>query len=300
MPLDPQTTAFLKTLDTSAPLTALTIPDARAATRLRNLADTEPVPLHSVCDLTLGAIGARLYRPVPEPAQPVLIYFHGGGWTLCDLDTHDATCRRLALASGAAVLSVDYRLAPEHRFPAAVDDAIDAVRWVARNGVQLGLDPARIAVSGDSAGANLAAVACLIARDSGGPPIRAQVLIVPVTDAVSSRPSYVENAEGYYLTRDAMTWFFHHYINGQTPDWRVFPLQAPSLASLPPALVLTAEFDPLRDEGEEYAARLAREGTPVELTRYSGTIHQFVVLAGQIDAGRQAIRQIGDFLRRNL
>jgi acetyl esterase len=232
----------------------------------------------------------------------VLVYFHGGGWVIGNPDTHDNLCKALANRSSARVVSVDYRLAPEHRFPAAPEDCYAATCWVAERGAEIGVDGARLAVAGDSAGGNLATVVALMARDRGGPRLRHQVLIYPVTDCDFDTPSYRDNAEGYLLTRDAMRWFWDHYL--PDPDLRTNPYAAPlraeKLAGLPPATVLTAEYDPLRDEGEAYAARLREAGVPVEATRHHGQIHGFVQLLDVFDAARRAVDELGLALRRAL
>lgn len=286
------------------PLQDLPLDEFRAAVRKRSVFDAD-IPIAEVRDFAVEedgrAIPVRFYRPASAHGGLVL-YIHGGGWTVCDLDTHDATCRRLANASGHAVLAVDYRLAPEHPFPAAVEDCDAVVRWVGRAGETLGIDPRRLAVSGDSAGGNLATVMSLLARDRGEQNIRAQVLVVPVTEYLPDNASYRENAEGYNLTRVQMEFFFAQYVPEvwQQRDWRAFPMLAPSLAGLPPALVITAEYDPLRDEGEAYAGRLREAGVEVTLTRYDGTLHQFLILAGVLDQGQRAVAEIGAFLRQHL
>lgn len=304
MALDKETQDFLTELHSrpGPALDQLTVEEFRASARERHRPTGPLVPISSVmnldADASVGPLRMRVFRPLERRDLPVTVYFHGGGWTVCDLDTHDETCRRLANASQSLVVAVEYRLAPESPFPAAVDDCFAALRWVSEYAIELGADPSRMAVCGDSAGGTLATVVSLMARDAGGPSIRAQVLIVPVVDAISNRPSYIENAEGYFLTRDAMAWFFRHYFSGSSgPDWRAFPIQRTDLAGLPPALVITAEYDPLRDEGEDFALRLAQAGVPTTLCRYPGTIHQFVVLAARLPQGQRAIAQMGDFLR---
>ena len=248
-------------------------------------------------------VPVRVYVPTAEPGpRPVLVYFHGGGWVIGDVETHDSTVRALAEASGVTMVSVDYRLAPEHPFPAAVDDCLAAVRWVVDNADSLDVDPARLAVGGDSAGGNLAAVAAAALRDAGIP-VAFQLLVYPVTDGTMGAASYAENAEGYFLTRDTMTWFWGHYVgDGDRTDPRVSPVHAPAeaLAGLPPALVITAEFDPLRDEGEAYARCLADAGVAVTTSRYDGVIHGFVSMADMIPEGRAAVAEAGEALRRAL
>jgi len=241
-----------------------------------------------------GALRLRVYHPDPSRLLPVVAYYHGGGWVLGDLDTHDGLCRRLAHESQAVVVSVDYRLAPEHPFPAAVDDAYAALLWIAENSAQLGVLPDRLSVAGDSAGGNLAAVVAMLARDASGPVIRSQVLIYPVTDHRFETRSYTQHAEDRYLTRDSMIWFWNQYVPNESDrtDWRASPLRADNLANLPPALVITAAYDPLCDEGEAYAERLTVAGTRVTLTRYNGMIHGFIRRANQWPDAQKAVETI--------
>ncbi|WP_408842837.1 alpha/beta hydrolase [Acidibrevibacterium fodinaquatile] len=265
----------------------------------------EPPEMGAVRDIKIGeggAIPARLYRPLgsaPNATLPALIYFHGGGWVIGDLDTHDVVCRQIANGSGGAVVSVDYRLAPEHKFPAAVEDAIAATAWIAAHGATLGIDTARLAVGGDSAGGNLAAVVALDARDRDGPKLIQQTLIYPATESTMSHPSHERFAEGLLLTRPTMKWFLGHYLRGaeDLADWRVSPLRATSLADLPPALVLTAGYDPLCDEGEDYAARLAAAGVPVTRVRVEGMIHGFLTMGKLIPAANEAVAMIAAALK---
>ena len=236
-----------------------------------------------------GPIPARLYRPdVPGP-RPLVVFFHGGGWVLGDLDTHDGGCRFLARESGANVLAVDYRLAPEHRFPAAVEDAFAALRWAMENTARLEADPARIAVAGDSAGGNLAAVVAQLAARAGGPGPAVQLLIYPVTDLSTKHPSYHFFSEGFLLNEADMDWFKGHYLPWPAAalDPKASPLLAVDLAGLPPAIVLTAGFDPLRDEGEAYAARLEAAGVRVHLRRAEGQVHGFFNLANMLPRARE-------------
>ena len=240
-----------------------------------------------------GEIPVRIYRPEADGTLPVLVFFHGGGWVIGGLDTHDGTCRLLCRDARCVVVSVDYRLAPEHRYPAAAEDCFAATKWVAENAAAIGADPARLAVGGDSAGGNLGAVVALMARDQGGPALAFQLLIYPVTDADFSRTSYVDNAEGYFLTTSAMKWFWGHYVPDEAGRGEAYcaPLRAGDLAGLPPALVLTAEFDPLRDEGEAYAARLQEAGVSTTLTRYDGMIHGFYSMTGLAPAALEAVEE---------
>ena len=247
-------------------------------------------------------IPVRVYWPETGRNLPGLVYYHGGGWVFGTLDSIDRTMRALTNASGCVVISVDYRLAPEHQFPAAMEDADAALRYVAEHAEEFGVDPNRIAAGGDSAGGNLAAVVCLAARDRGGPQVAFQLMVYPVTDYGDNRPSSREFAEGYLLTSAMMDYFWAHYLarpqDGQHPH--ASPLKAKSLAGLPPAMVITAECDPIRDQGEAYAHRLKESGVAVELKRYEGAIHAFFNLAGVIDSGRQAIEDAGAALRKAL
>ena len=228
-----------------------------------------------------GELPVRLYRPASAPADallPALVYAHGGGWVFGNLDSHDVLCAQLALEAGIAVFHVDYRLAPEARFPGAFDDVVAALQWVAANGASVGIDPARLAIGGDSAGGNLAAAASIWARDNGGPKLLMQLLAYPVTDAVARTESYRHFEDGYGLNAVTMEWFFDHYTpeKANRGDWRVSPLRAASLAGLPPALVVTAGYDPLRDEGRAYAWRLQQEGTQADLVEFGGMLHGFL------------------------
>ena len=252
-----------------------------------------------------GPIPLRIYRPAgvaASAALPGLMYFHGGGWVIGDLDTHDVLCRQLTAWAGITVVNVDYRLAPEHKFPAAADDAWAATRWAVAHASELGLDAGRLAVGGDSAGGNLAAVVALQARDAGAPAIKLQVLVYPVTDVAAESRSYQDFSEGYMLTRESMRWFTAHYLaaSGQATDWRVSPLRAASHAGLPPALVVTAGFDPLRDEGAAYAAKLQQAGVLVDYVCYGGMVHGFAGMGKLIETGNRAVSHIAATLRQTL
>lgn len=308
MPLDVHAAKVLEMIRLSGrpPYETLAPAEARQFSRnARAVLAPEPPEMGAVRDIKIGeggAIPARLYRPLgsaPNAALPALIYFHGGGWVIGDLDTHDVVCRQIANGSGGAVVSVDYRLAPEHKFPAAVEDAIAATAWIAAHGATLGIDTARLAVGGDSAGGNLAAVVALDARDRDGPKLIQQTLIYPATESTMSHPSHERFAEGLLLTRPTMKWFLGHYLRGaeDLADWRVSPLRATSLANLPPALVLTAGYDPLCDEGEDYAARLAAAGVPVTRVRVEGMIHGFLTMGKLIPAANEAVAMIAAALK---
>jgi acetyl esterase len=231
-----------------------------------------------------------------------LVYFHGGGWVIGDLDTHDTLCRELCNQSGCAVISVDYRMGPEHRFPAAVDDCIAATRWVHDHAEALNLNAARLAVGGDSAGGNLAAVIAIDARDNSGPRIAFQLLIYPATDQHRDAASHRENGQGYLLTVDTMDYFARHYMaeKAQYADWRASPLLHPNLADLPPALVITAGFDPLRDEGAEYAKRLTAAGSCASYLNFPRQIHGFVSMGRILDESHTAVALCASELRRAL
>jgi acetyl esterase len=306
MPLDPQAQKVVDALAALnlKPMEESTPEEARESMRSRTAAlgpveDVAAVADHRV-PVAGGEIGLRLYGPGGVGPHPALVFFHGGGWVIGDLATHDGICRSLANAARCAVASVDYRLAPEHRYPVAAEDSYAAFRWVRDHAASLGVDPRRLAVGGDSAGGNLATVVSLMARDRGAALPILQVLVYPVTDCELDTPSYRENATGYVLTREAMRWFFGHYLARPEQGREAYaaPLRAGSLAGLPPALVQTAECDPLRDEGEAYAARLRDAGVPVTLTRYGGMFHGFLRMTNILDKARAARDEIAGALRK--
>ncbi len=287
MPLHPEAKALIDAM----PEPDLEMPEELTPAQIRSAfnnnrmlpASVEPVgrAYHLQIPVDGAMITLRVYQPVGDGPFPVLLWMHGGGWVVGSLEENDGVCRRLCKEAGAVVVSVDYRLAPEAPFPAAAEDTYAALCWVAANGDKLNADTSRIAVGGESAGGNLAAVASLISRDRGGPAITFQVLISPVVGTpADGRPSYQEFAEGYFLTKDSMEWFFQHYPRdaADLDNPYLVPLRAKDLSNLPPALVITAECDVLRDEGEEYAARLTEAGVPCELVRYEGQLHGFFAL----------------------
>ena len=304
MPLDPQAQTLIASLAGTKPVEEMTVQEMRDGMEERaRLTGGEPQPVDQVLSSEVpgpaGPIPVRIYVPAGPAPKPALVYFHGGGWARGNLDTHDILCRALANGGGCVVVSVDYRMAPEHTFPAAIDDSVAATRWVAEHAEQIGVDPTRLAVGGDSAGGNLAAAVALVLRDEGGPALVHQLLIYPVTDYNLDTRSYLDNAEGYNLTREAMRFYWRLYLRDESDaeDQRASPLRARHFANLPPAFVLTAEYDPLRDEGRAYAERLRDAGTPTVYRDYSGMIHGFVTSAGVIDQGKQAIRDASAALR---
>ncbi len=275
----------------------------------RKALQPDPIEIAEVRDFEMpgpaGPIAVRLYRGQKleqGQAQPALVYFHGGGWVIGDLESHDTICREIAHRAGISLIAVDYRLAPEHLFPAAAEDAIAAAKWVSENAAELGVDPGRLAVGGDSAGGNLAAVAALAARDDGGPDIAFQLLIYPVTDFDTERRSYIERGQSPPVKRETMQWFIDLYLRGEADkrDWRAAPLQAESLAGLPPAYVLTAGYDPLSDEGKAYADALTAAGTPCTFKCYDGQIHGFLNMARINPQTFEAFDEIAGALRRAL
>ena len=305
MPLDPQVQAFLDQVEAMGmpAFDAVSVEEARASSAGFTGLQGAPEAVGSVDNLVApgpnGEIPLRVYTPELDGPLPILVYFHGGGWVFGDLESHDGVCRALANAANGLVVSVDYRLAPEHKFPAAVEDAYAATQWVAAHAGGLGGDPTRIAVGGDSAGGNLAAVVALMARDRQGPQLAYQLLVYPVTDTACDTVSRQENAEGYLLTLEMMRWFQNQYLR-DAGDWQhpyAAPLRARDLQGLPPALVLTAEFDPLCDEGEAYAARLRAAGVPTTLKRYDGMIHGFFSMGAVLDQARVAIDDVAAALR---
>jgi acetyl esterase len=289
--------------DNVPPLYEMSLADARAADLASIRAGGgEPEPVHEVVNLTIagpgGDLPVRLYRPASERPTPVLVYFFGGGWVLGTIDTADGVSRSLANSSGALVVVPGYRLAPEHPFPAAVEDCYAAVRWVAGHADEIGADPARLAVGGDSAGGNLAAGVALRAR-ADGPALAGQILVYPNTDQLADDESMRAADDPFLFNRYSVAWYRQHYLAspGDAANPLASPLRADSLAGLPPALIITAEHDPLRDQGEAYARRLADEGVQVELSRYPGMAHGFFTMIGTVDASRAAIGQAAARLR---
>ena len=308
--LDPQAKALLDLMVARGvpPTHTLSPQDARRFyLERRSVTQPSPRPMAEVRDLVAngphGDIALRLYRPegLASPA-PALVYYHGGGWTMGDLDTHDSLCRDLAEAGRCMVVSVDYRMGPECRFPAAVDDVLAATRWLQAQASELGLDAQRFAVGGDSAGGNLAAVVALAWRDAGEAiPLKFQLLIYPATDMRAVAPSHTHNGQGYMLTSDTIAYFRSQYVDPQDyADWRVSPLLHTDLSGLPPSLVITAGFDPLRDEGLQYANALSAAGSVAQYLCFERQIHGFITMGRVIDEANTAVGLCGVALRRAL
>lgn len=313
--LHPQARALLDLMEARGvpPTHTLTPAEARKMYLERRFyTQSAPPEVAEVRDLAAegphGKIPLRLYRPLgskPGAALPALVYFHGGGWVIGDLDTHDVLCRELANGTGCAVIAVDYRLAPEHHFPCAVDDCLAATAWVSRNAASLSIDAARLAVGGDSAGGNLAAVVAQLARDGGErgvPPIAFQLLIYPATDQRLGQASHQTNGEGYLLTSDSIAYYMNHYIRDPAAklDPRASPLLRDDLSRLPPALVLTAGYDPLRDEGLQYAQRLSEAGNRCTYVCFERQIHGFIPMGKVLDEANSAVALCAAELRRAL
>ena len=304
MPVDPATQAMLDQIaaEGGPALGEMTVAQAREVMGLIVAADGELEAVASIELRDLDGIPAHVYRATDVPASgaPCLVWYHGGGWVIGDLQSADPTARKLANRTGAVVVSVDYALAPERPFPAGPDECVAALEWVIAHADELGIDPARVAVGGDSAGGNLAAVVSIHARDHGVA-LRHQLLVYPATDATMSLPSYRENADGYLLTRGAMEWFYAHYFGGHEPkDPRISPLFADDLSDVATATVITAEFDPLRDEGNAYAERLQEAGIDIELRCYEGQIHGFFALGAISSAAAVAMDLVASRLRAAL
>jgi acetyl esterase len=273
----------------------------------RAVTNPEPPELKSVAPLTIpapcGAIPARIYTPLSlrqnNSLAPCLVFFHGGGWVIGDLDSHDVVCRKLANEGEIIVIAVDYRRAPEDKFPVAYDDALTATKWIAANAKRFGIDASRLVVGGDSAGGNLAAVVAIAARDAGGPAIAGQMLIYPVTDLSMTHPSHREPETSLLLSHSLIHWFRDQYLASAADidDWRASPLRAKTLAGLPPAYVLIAGADPLRDEGAEYAAKLKQAGIPVTYRTFPGQFHGFFTMGKLLEQANVAAREIGAWLK---
>lgn len=305
MPVDPQIRALLDR-GTGVPAThTLPVAEARRQYEARIALMAPPPRMAKIAERRIdgpgGAVRLRLYTPEGSGPFPLMMFFHGSGFVLCSLDTHDGMCRNLAAGIGCVVVSVDYRLAPEHKFPKGLDDCLAATRWAADHAAELGIDPARIMVAGDSAGGNMAAVTALRLRDEGGPELCGQMLLYPVTDYhTPGTPSYAENADGYGLTRDTMEWFWAHYLTSvaEAENPHASPLRARDLTGLPPAYVNSAEYDPLRDEAERYGMRLREAGVPTEITRFPGMNHGFLFWVGIVGGADAAMAEACTWARQ--
>ena len=307
MPLDAQMQAVIERINNSGlpPFYTVSAHEARRLYKEARAHLSPPAPeVDEVRALAArgpaGPIPLRLYRGLGTGAGaplPVLVFFHGGGWTIGDLDTHDIVCRTLANKARCAVVAVDYRLGPEHKFPAAVEDCIAATRWVAGQGAALGIDAERLAVGGDSAGGNLATVVAIALRDAGGPPLAFQALVYPATDQRMDSASHAQFGEGYLLTRNNMVWFRDNYLApADYDDWRASPIRAADLARLPPAHIITAGYDPLVDEGRAYSERLVAAGVPVLYECFEGMAHGFLTMGGAVAAANHALYRLGQSL----
>jgi acetyl esterase len=307
MPLHPKVEKLLAGMARLGlkPIDETPLPEARRQMVEASGLLSPPEPVHSSNDLTIpapeGEIPLRIYRP-SEGSLPVVVYFHGGGWVIGSIDSHDGYCRSLANAANCVVVSVEYRLAPEHKYPAATNDAYAAVEWISQNAETIGGRAGPIGIAGDSAGGNLAAVVALMSRDRGGPAIGCQVLIYPITDCHLETPSYLQFAEDYFLTRRAMIWFWDQYCPNPSERNQPYasPLRAETLNNLPPALILTAQYDPLRDEGEAYAASLREASVPCRLIRYDGMIHGFTRRFQLLDAAQEALTATVNWIQSHL
>ncbi|QGA53655.1 alpha/beta hydrolase fold domain-containing protein [Sulfolobus sp. E5-1-F] len=305
MPLDPQVKDLLTKMNSLLPTTPLTPQEFR---KVRNdlfikMFNNEKVELYNIRDMIVpvrnGDIKIRVYFPSQRENLPAVVYYHGGGFVYGNLDTHDSICRLISKLSNTIVVSVDYRLAPEHKFPTQVYDAYDVVKWIAHNGGKLSIDTSRIAVAGDSAGGNLSAVVSILDRDNKENIVKYQIMIYPVVNMLDSSPSMYNYGDGYFLTYERILWYNKQYVKDDSDYYN--PLASPILAelqNLPPALVITAEYDPLRDQGEMYAHKLKANGVKAISLRYNGMIHGFVSFYEYLDTGREAIHHIASSIRK--
>ncbi|MDA0264720.1 MAG: alpha/beta hydrolase [Chloroflexi bacterium] len=303
MPLDPQVIKVMESVAALGLPAAHTVSPAEARINAAKRPRAPGPEVAKVMDRTIpgpdGDVPVRIYTPEGDGPFPILAWFHGGGWVVGDLESADGSARSLCVGGRCVVVSVDYRLAPDTKFPGPAEDCWAATTWAVENAAGINGDPTRLAVGGDSAGGNLAAAMCLMAADRGGPKIAAQILVYPVTDVDFNTGSYSQNAEGYSLTKTTMQYYWECYIDVAKDASNPYaaPMQAKSLAGQPPALVITAEFDPLRDEGEAYAKRLQEAGVATTSTRYDGVIHGFFSMGAVVDKGRQAVDEASAALR---
>lgn len=302
--VDIQAQQFLKLLEDRASTHELSVAENRQrATAFQQFAG-EKISLAAVENRQIsvadGSIGIRIYRASQQEQQPIFIYIHGGGWVLGDLETADAPCRQIAALAKCIVVSIDYRLAPEYPFPTPIRDCYAAIRWIKDNAKTFGGDEKRLIIGGDSAGGNLTAVITQLARERKDVSFLAQVLLYPVTDTALNTASYEENAEGYFLTKSNMEWFIQQYVpeNINKKDPLIAPLNAEDFTSLPPALVVLAQYDPLRDEGMHYAEKLKQANVPVKVSCYEGMIHGFFWMPGLFSKGQQAIHEVAQFSQK--
>lgn len=309
MPLDSESKAILAARRRVGipPISGLTAREVRASRKVWSAGSVVPtVTVNQITDLVLpadfGRRPVRVYRPGPGEGLPVVVYLHGGGWVIGDLDHSDPLCRHLCRETGCVIVNVDYRLAPEHKYPCAAEDTFSAIQWVAARAADIGADPSRIAVAGASAGGNLAAVAALMCRNRNGPALAAQLLVYPVTDAACAFPSYAEFAEGYIVSTEDMRWYWQQYLvrREQAAEPFASPFRARDLAGLPPALVITAECDAVRDDGERYAERLQSFGVAARISRYPGVLHGFFAQPGLSAKATLAVAEAAGFLREAL
>jgi acetyl esterase len=308
MPLDPQARVLLEQMQEAGmpPFEEMTVPQAREAGWAFADLQAPPQDVASVSHRFIPGptadLPVRIYTPEGQGPFPAIVYFHGSGWVILNIEICDPTSRVLANTTGCVVVAVNYQKAPEHKFPVPFDDAWASTCWVAEHAEELNIDRDRLAVAGDSAGGNLAASVALKARQEGAPALAYQLLIYPATDHDLDKPSALENAEGYLLQRESMRWFWNHYLAdpAEGKDWRASPLQAPDLTGLPPALVVTAEFDPLRDDGRLYADRLREAGVPVKYSNYAGMIHGFYWMDGILDQTKRLHEEIATEVRAAL
>jgi acetyl esterase len=303
MPVHPQAQMFLDQTEGQPAAYEMSIDDARAMMDGFNALAGDPAPVASVEDREIagpgGPLRLRVYRPSDATDLPVTVFYHAGGFVMGSLDSHDTLCRALANGADSVVVAVDYRRSPEHTFPAPVDDAFSALRWVAEHGDELGADTTRLAVAGDSVGGGLAAVVSILARDSGGPPLRLQVMVYPDVDWSFSSPSWTEYGHGYFVTTETAEWLRRLYFNdpSEWTDWRASPLQCPDLAGLPPALLVVPEYNAARSDMEAYARRLQEAGVATTYSLYEGMLMGFWCMGSFIDAGRDAIDEVTAALR---
>jgi len=308
MPVHPQVQALIDALGMTTMPGLETLTPAAARDRFQVMAElrrqTGVEAIHEVQDMKIagpaGQLPLRIYTPPVQKPAPALVFYHGGGWVIGDLESHDHVCRALANGAQCVVVAVDYRLAPEAKFPAAVEDCFAATRWVADHSAELGIDPGRIAVGGDSAGGNLAAVVAIHARDNKGPAIAGQVLIYPSVDAAGTHTSHSDPETSVLLTHAMVKYFFGHYVDGTDglTDWRTSPGRVKNLSGLPEAFVITARADPLHDEGEEFAQRLRDAGVKVTYKTYPGQFHGFMTMGRLIPEANQLVSEIAAWLKQ--